>query len=357
MRVLITDISSYKAAVIARYLKLAYPDVHVIATDHRPFVKKIHTKWVKQIIVLDSGPENDIAYVESISSLLNIYTIDFLIPVNSREIRLLMDNRDMLGGALDYVGNSALYSLLDDKIAFGKLLDSENIAAPKSRGTIDASLPLVVKPSRGSSAKGVHYLRTKQDRETFRAVYGSTPEGYVIQDYFEGEGIGYSGFFKDGKILSGYAHRRVAEYPVSGGSSVVRERYPYDDLPQLVDLVKKILVAAPWSGFAMFELKRRGPGDFGFIECNPRIWGSIHQGLSDGAKYFAPLLGPETQNQLPKGKRTALLPLTILSLVGYLSQGRMQPSLAIIESIITAELDINPLTDPLGFLALLRRGV
>jgi predicted ATP-grasp superfamily ATP-dependent carboligase len=311
---------------------------------------------VKQVTLLPSGPEDSTAYVNAIAGLVQQYTIDHLIPVNSREIRLLMDNRAALGGSLDYMGDPALYAILDDKIAFGNLLQQAGIPAPQPRSSIDAQLPLVVKPARGSSAKGIHYLRTEAERETFRTKHGTAPEDCVIQDYFQGEGIGYSGFFQNGKILAGYAHRRVAEYPVSGGSSVVRERYPYDDLPELVALVERVLETAPWSGFAMFELKRRGPRDFGFIECNPRIWGSVHQGLSDGTNYMAPLLGPVTHFQPAQNSRTALLPLNVLSFFGYLMQGNMKPALASLSSILTAKLDIHPLTDPLGFLALLRRG-
>jgi predicted ATP-grasp superfamily ATP-dependent carboligase len=356
MRVLITDVSSYKAAVVARFLQQVYPDAEVIATDHRPFVQRIHTRWVKNVILLKAGPDDSAVYVESIADLVKRHSIDVLIPVNSREIRLLMDNKALLGGSLDYMGSVELYGLLDDKIAFGMFLHDANIPAPQPHSTIDATLPLVVKPARGSSAKGVHYLRTDLEREDFRTLHGTSPEDCVIQDYFNGEGIGYSGFFRDGKILAGYAHRRVGEYPVSGGSSVVREKYPYDDLPQLVALVERVLERVPWSGFAMFELKRRGPGDFGFIECNPRIWGSVHQGLSDGINYFAPLMGEPRHPPLPSGKMTALLPLNILAMFSYFQAGKYSMAFKLLKASFHARVDINPLTDPFGFLALLRRG-
>lgn len=357
MRVLITDVSSYKAAVVARFLRTAYPSVEVIATDHRPFVRSAHTRWVRDVHILPAGPSDPDAYVEALTALVASRDVDLLIPINSKEIRLLMAGRERFGRALAYIGSPELYASLDDKLAFGALLQRIGAPAPRAHDTLDAPLPLVVKPTRGSSAAGVFYLRTEANREAMRERVGTAPRDCVIQDYFEGEGVGFSGYFEDGRILVGYAHRRVCEYPVTGGSSVVRERYPYDDLPALRALVEQVLAQAPWSGFAMFELKRRGPGDFGFIECNPRIWGSVHQGLVDGANYFEPLLGPPERAPAPAtGLRTALLPLNLLALAGYLAKGRMREAWAVLRTAASARLDINPLTDPLGFLALLRRG-
>jgi hypothetical protein len=148
----------------------------------------------------------------------------------------------------------------------------------------------------------------------------------------------------------------VAEWPVSGGSSVVRETYPYEDAAELRALVARVLAAVPWSGFAMFELKRRSPGGFMFIECNPRIWGSIHQGLASGVNYFESLLGPATGLVGNPRVRTELVPLSWLSLAGYLRGGRFDVVRDVASGWSRTALDINPLSDPLGFAALLARG-
>ncbi len=84
------------------------------------------------------------------------------------------------------------------------------------------------------------YLTNEAERAAFKAGQAHAPEDYVIQEYVTGEGIGFSGFFKEGRPLVTYAHRRVAEHPVSGGSSAVRERYPYADLPELEALIKRV---------------------------------------------------------------------------------------------------------------------
>jgi predicted ATP-grasp superfamily ATP-dependent carboligase len=356
--VLITDITSYKAAVIARHLRQWHPDVKVLATDHRRFARVIHTRHAPNVIALPCAPEAGEAYAAALGRVIAQTGVDLVIPVNSKEIRVLAHHRRHLGDTLDYMGSNTLYQRLDDKSEFAKLVHEAGLPQPLNYETLDAPLPLVVKPSRGSSSMGVTYLFSEEQRGALKAKLGSAPKGHVIQEFIEGEGIGYSGYFESGKPLVAYAHRRIAEYPATGGSSVLRERYPYDDANQLEAVMRKMLKAAPWSGFAMFELKRRGPGDFIFIECNPRIWGSIHQGLADGANYFAPLLGAASRTHAaPSGQiRTALLPLNLLAAAGYVRMQKYKPLREMTASFASQRLDINPFSDPLGFAALLMRG-
>jgi predicted ATP-grasp superfamily ATP-dependent carboligase len=356
--VLVTDVSSYKAVVAIRHLRRRYSDLRVLATDHRPFVRRVHTRHAPEVHIIKVSPETGEPYATELAHLIREHAVDLLIPVNSKEIRVLVKHRALFGDALSYMGPSELYDELDDKAAFSRLIDRAGLPQPRAYQSLDAPLPLVVKPSRGSSAKGVEYLTTEEERAAFKPVLAASPADFVIQEYVTGEGIGYSGYFENGRPLVTYAHRRVAEYPASGGSSAVRERYPYADLPALEALINRLLEAAPWSGFAMFELKRRAAGDFVFIECNPRIWGSLHQGLADGSDYFAPLLADERPAgiRLPIALKTSLLPINVLSALGYAKRGGFGKLAEIFLPIRGHRLDINPLTDPLGFLALLMRG-
>lgn len=353
--VFLTDISSYKSAVVARFLKQTYDDVRIAACDHRPFARRWRTKWVDAFTLTGAAPEDGAVYAERLARAVEESGAAHLLPVNSAELRLVMERRDLFGGALDYLGDADLCRRLDDKGEFARILDAAGAPRPKSYETLDAPPPLVVKPRRGSSSKGVRYLRTDAEIARERAARGEDASDIVIQEYFAGEGIGYSGFFRDGEIVVGYAHRRVAEYPVSGGSSVVRERYPYDDLAELEAAVRSVLAVAPWSGPAMFELKRDAGGRFAFIECNPRIWGSVHQALADGANIFEPLLGPGRKAPRAGGVRTELFPLSWVSLASYLARGRLGAAADVLRSAGRTRWDVDPFADFGGFVSLLRR--
>jgi predicted ATP-grasp superfamily ATP-dependent carboligase len=356
IRALISDITSYKAAVVARFLKATYPQVEIIACDHRRTARFIRTKYARRVHILPCGPEGGASYAQALADVLNRENIDLLIPVNSKEIRVLAEHRELLGSAFATFGGLELYRQLDDKIRFAALLEQTNLPHPRHYPDLNAPAPLVVKPTRSSSAHGVRYLMTDADITACVQDIGIAPKEHVIQEYVQGEGIGYSGYFDNGNILKGFAHRRLAEYPVTGGSSVIRENYPYDDLPILENLVQQLLRHAPWTGFAMFEFKRSGAGDFRFIECNPRIWGSIHQGLANGVNYFEPLLGPCDLIEKHSPTRTRLCPLDVLSLIGYARAGEWQKFRANVSAFLSAKADVSPFRDPLGFLALLMRG-
>lgn len=353
--VFLTDISSYKSAVVARFLKTAYSDVFVVASDHRPSAARLRTKWIDGFVPLRAAPEDGAAYAEALGEAVRASGASHLFPVNSAELRHVVARRDLFGGALDYFGDADLCRRLDDKEEFARILEGAGAPRPKSYASLDAPPPLVVKPRRGSSSKGVVYLLTEADVARARSERGAALADVVIQEYFAGEGIGYSGFFRNGEILVGYAHRRVAEHPVAGGSSVVRERYPYDDRDALEAAVRRVLAAAPWSGPAMFELKRNAEGRFVFIECNPRIWGSVHQALADGANIFEPLLGPARSQPPRRGVRTELFPLSWLSLAGYLARGRLSVVADMMKGAGRTRLDVSPFSDFRGFVSLLRR--
>jgi carbamoylphosphate synthase large subunit len=355
--VLLTDISSYKSAVIARHLAQSHPTVRVIATDHRRYTSRVHTRWVSDVRILPCRPPMGSCYVKALGNIISDESVDYLIPVGSDEMRSIMSHRHYVGDALRYASNSDLYFQLDNKSSFAQLLNQLHLPQPRVYHNLHAPLPLVVKPILGSSARGVRYIHSEDDRSSMIARFGSVPKHHVIQEFVAGEGVGFSGFFHDGTAITAYAHRRVSEFPVSGGSSVVRSRYTDTDLPVLEQLVACLLQEVRYSGFAMFEFKRRGPGDFCFIECNPRVWGSMHQSLADGVDHLAAMLGLTVHGQqMSSPISTVLFPLNVLAACQMARSGRWTEARMSLGAVALGHLDVNPLTDPLGLLALVGRG-
>ncbi len=80
---------------------------------------------------------------------------------------------------------------------------------------------------------------------------------------------------------------------------------------------KRIIAATNWSGFCMLELKYN-ENSYVFIETNPRIWGSIGQGLSCGRNYFRGLLGDIDNLAADDKIITYQSPLYLLSFFGNL---------------------------------------
>ena len=176
----------------------------------------------------------------------------------------------------------------------------------------------------------------------------------IIQEYIQGEGVGYSVFAKKGKIVSGFGHKRLAEYPVSGGSSVYRENYENEEIRSVSE---KIVIATQWSGFAMFEFKLTPDNEIYLIEVNPRIWGSINQGLQNGVNYFEEILGKSTlvRNTDKVNIKTYLSPLIYLSLLKYLQHVNFKPLLTFIGNVFYNRADVNIFSDFKGWFGTILR--
>ena len=107
----------------------------------------------------------------------------------------------------------------------------------------------------------------------------------LIQEYAPGDGWGVSAVFdKNSEPLAIFCHKRIREYPVSGGPSCYCISTWNDEL---VSHAIKLLRELKWVGVAMVEFK--GSPDIGFklMEINPRFWGSL--ALSTAAKCDIPL--------------------------------------------------------------------
>lgn len=312
MKVLIGEISSYKAIAVCRYIAVFYPDIEIVTYDYKPFTKYIRTKFSKKHFVLQR--ENGIS---ALAALVESEKIDFLIPVMSSEIENILENRQLFGKTVDYMGSIESYRKLHYKDKLMELAKSLGVRIPRQYKNInEAVCPFIIKPVNSSSAAGVKYFFNDEQKKKIKEL---KTEGSVIQEFIDGFGAGYSVFASEGKIITGYGHKRIAEYPVSGGSSVYRASFEIDEMIQTARLITSAL---DWSGFCMFEFKINKEGSAYLIEANPRIWGSICQGMVNDINYFETLLGrSEKRNRPPVNRNTYLSPLVYISLFQYLLKG------------------------------------
>jgi len=344
-RVLLSDATSYKAVVLARFLKRRHPRLEVFTCDARAGSRLLHTRFSDRHFVVPSEPEALLRLVRDTGA-------DVFVPVNSRELDLLMPRKAEFGAALAYCGALDAYQALHRKDLLHARARSLGIAVPARFESPEAVRPpAVAKPVAGAAAKGVRYLDTAQDVDRFRRECEWS--SFLVQEHVLGEGAGYSVFAKDGAVLAGYGHRRLAEFPTRGGSSVYREGW---DDARARSAAERLIADTGWSGFAMFEFKRGARGELWLLEANPRVWGSIHQPLAAGVDLLEPLFGKAQLPQRPDA-RTYFSPVFYGALLGYLSRGRVRPALEFVKALPRNRADVPLHVDPLGFLgSLLRLG-
>lgn len=346
-RVLVTDATSYKAVVVTAFLKSRYPGLRVFTSDWRRGSRALHTRRSDGHFVLRHGVAHGGAYVEELRRLCESLAVDLLFPVNRLEMDLLLRDRDAFGGRLSYFGDVEAYETLHRKDRLSALARECGVRVPETFPDAKGlRLPAVAKPVASSAAKGVRYLFDEEDVRRFLAR--PPAEDHILQEYVRGEGVGYSVFAREGRVLVGHGHRRLAELPVRGGSSVYRESCLE---PALAEAAARIVARARWSGFAMLEFKRTAAGDHYLLEVNPRIWGSINQGLQSGANYFEPLLGPAAVPvPVRPGVRTYFSPLVYVALAAYALKGELRPLHAFLGSLSRNRADIGLVQDPRAWL-------
>ena len=173
-------------------------------------------------------------------------------------------------------------SLANDKAALMKFASEIGIPTPFTTTLGDESVeelagrityPVVIKFREGEllgldPSERYKIIRTKDAFiKEFNRMH-ALQEFPLVQQYIEGEGFGVSAVFdKNHKPIQVFCHKRLREYPISGGPSSLCVSI-WDE--KKVEYAVKLLEALSWEGVAMVEFK----GDY-LMEINPRFWGSL----------------------------------------------------------------------------------
>lgn len=166
-------------------------------------------------------------------------------------------------------------------------------------------LPVVIKYRSGEllklkPEKRYKIVHTKEQFIEYFTAMHSIQAYPLVQEYISGGGFGVSAVFDaDSKPVQVFCHRRIREYPATGGPSCMCESI-WDD--KLVQYALKLLSALKWQGVAMVEFKGHLDGKMTLMEINPRIWGSYPLADIAGADFtysiYKTSLGVESNNNV-----------------------------------------------------------
>lgn len=117
----------------------------------------------------------------------------------------------------------------------------------------------------------------------------------LLQEYCAGGGVGIETLLHDGECLAAFQHRRIKEFPYTGGISVTATAESVDQA--LLDSSLALLRALGWEGVAMVEYKMNREGRAIFMEVNGRYWGTVSLPIAAGIDF------PWYQWQLLHGER------------------------------------------------------
>jgi predicted ATP-grasp superfamily ATP-dependent carboligase len=224
------------------------------------------------------SPAHEDEFLSVVNSALERYSIDVVLPMSQELVEVFARNRSSLPDHVRIpIAEFDKIRLAADKSA--AIPFARTVGVPTPAVFVDPDdvdwFPAVVKPAHGSGV-----VRYVNDAEELAEAFVPTS---TIQEYIPGTGYGFFALFDRGVEKAVFMHRRVREYPVTGGASTAAESV-YDE--RLRDYGLTLLRALGWHGVAMAEFKRDDrDGEYKLIEINPKFWGSLDLSVAAGVDF------------------------------------------------------------------------
>jgi predicted ATP-grasp superfamily ATP-dependent carboligase len=251
--------------------------IFTVAASHRPFPVSFCSNYCNEkLIYPNPNREND--FTQFMTSYLQRKKIDVLLPIGYEVTLAIIRHQS----EYDRLTKLVLASRESMEIAAEKdktLRFAESIGIPSPKYYADKDqvnlFPVVVKPRKIFGR--MRYVNSAEELSNM-----DTSES-VIQEYIPGDGYGFFALFNKGKPRAVFMHRRVREYPITGGLSTAAESV---SIPEVQEAGLKLLTALNWHGVGMVEFKRdRRDGKYKLIEVNPKFWGSLDLAIASGVDF------------------------------------------------------------------------
>lgn len=245
--------------------------------------------------------------------------------------------------------DKAALDALNDKEAVAELAQELKIPVPEAYTPETARFPCAVKPRCGEKfgiTASERYRICKDPAELaaararFAALTGEEP---LCQQYLPGDGLGCSVIAENGRVRRSICHRRVREYPVSGGPSSCCEAV---EDANLTAYAAALAARTGFSGLFMAEFKLDDEGRPRLLEVNPRVWGTYpltraaKAGFSREWFRLAWNRGnpdkalPEEADGAKIGKRMAFLASDLTAAAGYWKAGQKKRALGAVGAFL-----------------------
>jgi predicted ATP-grasp superfamily ATP-dependent carboligase len=294
-RVFVTD--GHWRKTLAAVRSLGRRGIEVTAGESSGVATSLFSKYCSRRVVYPSVRHHPEAFLAFLRQELEEITYDLVIPLEEETLLLLAQHREEFApvARLPIPPYEAI-NRARDKGWLLRHASQQGIPIPRTAWVTDlAGLntitdtippPWVIKPRVSSGSFGIAYVEREEDfSEAYQAVHRRFPFP-LVQERIppEGEAYGCSALLgHGGEVKASFVHRRLREYPITGGPSTLRESVHH---PQVEDLGIRLLQTLNWYGVAMVEFKV-DPRDNEpkLMELNPRFWGSLALAIRAGVDF------------------------------------------------------------------------
>ncbi len=362
-KVFVTDGYWHKTLSIVR--SLGEKGIDVTVGESTRLSTALFSRYAKRRVIYPSPKRRPEEFLNFLEKELKQEKYDVLITPEEYTLLLIAKNINRFNNLTRFP--FADYNLIlkaSDKAEAVKIAKGIGIPVPETifindideleEKTADITFPAVIKPRMSSGSYGIKYVNNKDELvPAYKDVHKKYPFP-LIQEYIPqgGDAFGVSCLFdKESQLKAVFVHKRLREYPITGGPSTLRESVVNDELQELG---VKLLSAMNWYGVAMVEFKV-DPRDNKpkLMEINPRFWGSLPLAIYSGVDFpyllykIAMDEGFEPVTTYKIGIRSRyLLPGDIMHFISNPERFKMRPSFFKFFDKNTRD-DIISLKDPL----------
>jgi len=264
---------------------------------HKKLSLSFFSKYVtKRFFISTDIYKDEFLYLQEIINVLKDNDIKVLLPVGNITSNVVSKNKDEIERytnvpVVDYnkmyiAQNKRETFNFAEKIGF-PIPTTYNINSIEELNDISKilSYPAVLKKVNPQES-GVIYCNDSSELKTRYTEYTKQLDEEadlpIIQEYIKGVGVGFYGLFNKGKCEAYFMHKRIHEYPITGGASTLAKS-SYNN--QLKHFGIKILSSLKWHGVAMVEFKKSSAGNYYLMEINPKFWGSLELSYTAGLNF------------------------------------------------------------------------
>ena len=294
-RVLVTD--GHWRKTLAAVRSLGKRGVEVTVGESSRVATALFSKYCRRRVIYPSVRRHPEAFLAFLREELKESNYDLVMPMEEETLLLLARHREEFASVarLPIPPYETIVKVRDK----GWLLQhaaQQGIPIPRTAWVKDiAELhtikeaippPWVIKPRVSSGSFGIAYVEHEADLPAaYRKVHSQFPFPLIQERLpLEGEAFGCSALLDKGsQVKALFVHRRLREYPITGGPSTLRESVHH---PRIEELGIRLLQSLTWHGVAMVEFKV-DPRDNEpkLMELNPRFWGSLALAIHAGVDF------------------------------------------------------------------------
>ncbi len=302
----------------------------------------VSSKYVTDKYMIE-GSCKDSKYPERLLDIIKKYDKPALLCIGADTLNMVSRNKAVFSEHADFlISEPSVLDALNDKERVHSRSVELSLPVPKQYEGEPESFPVVIKPHCGEKfgLKAADRYKIAIDKADFDAKY-KLMQKYdpkpIVQQKVEGEGMGACLLLdRDGRLINAVCHRRIREYPITGGPSSCCISF-YDE--GMIASAYKLLSSFGFVGMAMVEFKGRY-----ILEVNPRVWGSYpmtvccQSGYTED--YVAAAHGDRVEYQPGKYKTDVKMRFTLndaMSILSHIKSGHIKEGLKGIGDIFTSK--------------------